>query len=273
MKTPLCFLFVCFLGTLGLHAQAARDRTLAWWRLDTFVGDIAPARGGPDLRLWLERPTLVEPVSKEAPPRALYASRVIPAAGSLELALLYGGGAGALQQKELWDAAWPREGLTVEGFFRNTDEGLRGRRAIVSCGDGRNDAAWTVAIENGNLSFSVFRDGDSDPTYALSIPRDTRNGKWHYFVVQVRPDAARKTQTIHLLLKPEGAESLSNRQELPADFVARAHQKGLIVGRSSVFYDTKPEYRGTLDTFRGHLADIRISSAPLEADKLLGVTR
>ena len=71
-------------------------------------------------------------------------------------------------------------------------------------------------------------------------------------------------------MKGEGNAALSAETDLPAGFSIRQNRKPIIIGRSSLFIDNKPGYRGTWDTFAGLISDLRISHGSLADDQLLG---
>lgn len=259
--------------TLLLPALSPAE-TLAWWRLADEQPPQIACEGGPNLKWWTE-PKLPYVSEASAPPASLYRTSVTPpersfAAGASYLDVV--GGLISLTPGEFGDVS---AGLTVEGFFKTSRKKAKLEiQTIVTCGDGGMDASWAVRLMDGRLAFAVYQDNDKFPVAQVEAGDDFRDEKWHYFAASVSPSAAGKTGRISLKVTSEDGAPLSEATELPDGVSVRRNSKPLLVGRSSIYIDSKPEYAGTWDTFQGLISDIRISNEVVPDSGLLGaVTR
>lgn len=261
MKKNILFI-LALLAVTGVHAQ-----TIVWWRLDQTEPPIMAQEGGPGLKWWVETsgPYVA---SSEVPPAGLYAGSVGSPLNSFNAGDSYGDQVRGLISEpggEFYNAA---DGLTVEGFFKtHAVKPILEKQTIVSCGEGFADIAWLVRLVDGKPSFALFQGTGADPVIAAEIEDDVRDERWYYFAARVTPGAPGK---ISLLVKAEGEAAQTAELDLPPGLSVRPNRKPLIIGRSSLFIDPKPEYRGTWDTLAGMIADIRISSGALPDSELLG---
>lgn len=247
---------------LDLHAE-----TIAWWRLDQTEPPIVAYEGGPGLRWWVEKdgPYIA---SSDVPPAGLYAGNVGAPLNSFDVAQSYGDQVRGLISEPGGDFYNTTDGLTVEGFFKTRMvKPMLEKQTMVSCGEGFADIAWLVRLVDGKPSFALFQGTGGDPVIAVEIEDDARDERWYYFVARVTPGAPGK---ISLSLKAEGEAAQTAELDLPPGLSVRPNRKPLIIGRSSLYIDPKPEYRGAWDTLAGTIADIRISHGALSDDKLLG---
>lgn len=263
MKTT--FPILALVLTAGI--TTALGDTMVRWKLDETAPPIVAAEGAPNLKWWVEKDG-VYTSSSEVPPVALYRNQSDRPLNSFDAEQSYSGtvsGLIAAAQGEFWDVA---DGLTVEGFFRTKRvKPDHERQAVISCGEGFADIAWIMRIVDGRPNFSVFQGTSPDPVAAVEIDQDVRDQHWYYFVARIAPGSPSK---LSLTVKGEGLAPLSAQTELPAGFSIRQNRKPLIVGRSSLFIDSKPEYRGTWDSFAGQISDLRISHGELPDGELLG---
>lgn len=252
---------------LALVASSVRAETLAWWRLDQTAPPITAAEGGPNLKWWVQSDGDYV-ASAEVPPAGLYRTGGDTPLNSFDAGQSYGDAVRGLVAEGTGDFFNAADGLTVEGFFKthSTKPNLE-RQAVVSCGDGFADMSWIVRLIDGKPSFGVFHGTGADPVALVEIEDDVRDDRWYYFAARITPgDPARLT----LVVRAEGEEAQTAEMALPPGVSLRPNRKPLIVGRSSLYIDAKPEYRGTWDTFAGCIADVRISRGALPDDNLLG---
>lgn len=258
---PLFALFVAA-GT-----TAAFCDTLVRWKLEEAAPPIVAAEGAPNLKWWVEKDGVYSS-SNDVPSADLYRGNADRPLNSFDAGQSYSGTVAGLittAQGDFWNV---QGGLTVEGFFKTKKtKPDHERQAVISCGEGFADIAWILRLIDGRPSFGVFQGNSPDPVAAVEIDQDVREERWYYFVARVVPGSPAK---LTLSVKGEGSAPLSAQTELPAGFSIRQNRKPLIVGRSSLFIDKKPEYRGTWDTFAGLISDLRISNGALPDDQLLG---
>ena len=254
---------------LGAAATSALAETLVQWKLDEPAPPIVAAQGIPSLKWWVEKETPYTS-STDVPPAGMYRDQADRPINSFDAGASYGNtvcGLIASSPAEFWNVG---DGLTVEGFFKTkrvkTD---RERQAVISCGEGFADIAWIVRIVDGRPNFSVFQGTSPDPVAAVETDQEVRDERWYYFAARVVPGSPAK---ISLTVKGEGDAAVSAQTDLPAGFSIRQNRKALIVGRSSLYIDPKPEYRGTWDSFAGQISGLRISRGALPDGELLGKT-
>ncbi len=264
---PLAIAVSCLLPLLS------RAETLAWWRLSEDQPPQLAAEGGPNLKWWssAKNPYISE---SAVPPALLYRLSVKPAEKSFAAAASCLDGEGGLIAPSPGEFADISAGLTVEGFFKTSRKKTKmENQAIVTCGEGWMDAAWAVRLIDGRLAFALFQDNDKNPVVQVEAGDDLRDDKWHFFAARVTPSAPGKPGKLALLVTSEDGTSLSEETDLPEGLVARRNNKPLIIGRSSLYIDNKPEYCGTWDTFQGLISDIRISKGALKDSDLLGAIK
>lgn len=268
MKTSLPLLMATFLVAHSLCAE-----TLVWWRLDEEAPPIAAAQGGPDLKWWSEASNPYAP-SQSAPPAALYRVGNRPAARSFSAPASYLSAPGGLVGKAECDVSGQAGGLTVEGFFSTVQvKAKHENQAVIACGDGWMDASWAVRLIDGRPTFAVFRDGDPNPLAQVEISEDVRTGDWHFFAARIHPSAAGTPEKISLAVSASDGRTWFEELVLPEGSEIRRHAKPPIVGRTSIFIDAKPDYKGTWDTFQGAIGDLRISAGALADTELLGAIK
>lgn len=266
MKTTFPLLLACL-----LFAQPLRAETLVWWRLEEEAPPLPAAEGGPDLKWWSEASNPYS-ASESGPPDALYRVGQSPSGRGFAAAASYGSAPGGLLAKGECDFSGQSGGLTVEGFFSTAQvKDRHENQAVMACGDGGMDISWAFRLLDGRPAFAVFRDGDTDPLAQVEIGEDARTGDWHYFVARIHSAASGHPSMISLSVRAADGRAWSEELPLPEGTEIRRHAKPPIVGRSSVFIDTKPDYKGTWDTFQGTISDLRISSGILPDSGLLGV--
>ncbi len=242
--------------------------TIVRWRLDEGAPPIVAAEGAPNLKWWVEKDGLYAS-SNDVPPADLYRGQADRPLNSFDAGQSYSSGAVSglitTAQGDFWNV---QGGLTVEGFFKTKkSKPDHERQAVISCGEGFADIAWIVRLIDGRPSFGVFQGNSPDPVAAVEVDQDVREDRWYYFVARVVPGSPGK---LTLTVKGEGNAALSAETDLPAGFSIRQNRKPIIIGRSSLFIDNKPGYRGTWDTFAGLISDLRISHGSLADDQLLG---
>lgn len=256
-----------FLIALAGACITAQAETLVHWRLDQTEPPVLAGEGFPNLKWWVEKDGSYVSIS-EAAPASLYRDASAVPQSSFDAGQSYGDAVRGLVadgEAEFYNVT---QGLTVEGFFRTRriKPDLE-RQAVVACGEGMADVAWVVRLINGKPGFGVYQGSGPDPVAMVEVEDDVRDERWYYFVARVVPgDPGKLTLTI----KAEGEPAESAEMPLPSGFSIRQNRKPLIIGRSSLYIDDKPEYRGTWDTFAGAISDVRISSGALSGDALLG---
>jgi len=253
------------LALASVHAACAS--TLAWWRLDQTSPPITAAEGGPNLKWWVQKQGDYV-ASSDTPPAALYREGVGAPLNSFDAGQSYADDVRGLISEPGGDFFNATDGLTVEGFFKtNKTKPNLERQALVSCGEGFADMAWIVRLIDGKPTFAVFQGTSNEPVAAVEIADDVRDERWYYFVARLVPGQPAR---LRLTVRAEGEAAQSEEVELPSGVSVRPNRKPLIIGRSSLYIDNKPEYAGTWDTLAGTIADVRISGAALEDDSLLG---
>lgn len=265
MKTKLPIVLIA----LAAGASCARSETLVWWKLEQSTPPIPAADGSPGLKWWVEKDALYAS-SSDVPPAELYRNQSERPLNSFDAGQSYFSTVSGLITSapcEFWKVD---DGLTVEGFFKTKrTKPDHERQAVISCGEGFADISWLVRLVDGRPSFGVFQGTSPDPVAQVEIDQDVRDERWHYFAARVVPGQPGK---LSLTVKGEGEAAVTEQIELPSGFSIRQNRKPLIIGRSSLFIDNKPEYRGTWDTFGGLIADVRISRGALKDEDLLGKT-
>lgn len=259
---PACLL----LASLDLLAAS----TIAWWRLDETAPPIVAAEGGPNLKWWVQKEGEYV-ASSEVPPSSLYRQGVGAPLNSFDAGQSYADDVRGLISEPGGDFFNTTGGLTVEGFFKTskTKPNLE-RQALVSCGEGFADMAWIVRLIDGKPTFAVFQGTGNDPVAAVEVADDVRDERWYFFAARVVPGEPAR---LKLTIRAEGEDPQSEEVELPAGVSVRPNRKPLIIGRSSLYIDNKPEYAGTWDTLAGQIADVRISAEALPDEQLLGALR
>jgi hypothetical protein len=263
MKTKLPLLLIA----LTAACVTVQADTLVHWRLDQTESPILASEGFPNLKWWVEKDGAYVS-APEAAPAALYRDASAVPQNSFDAGQSYGDGVRGLvtdAEAEFYNVS---QGLTVEGFFRTqrSKPDLE-RQAVVACGEGMADVAWVVRLLNGKPGFGVFQGASPDPVAMVELEDDVRDDRWYYFAARVVPgDPGKLTLTI----RADGEAAQTAEMPLPSGFSIRQNRKPLIIGRSSLYIDNKPEYRGTWDTFAGIISDVRISSGALSDDALLG---
>ncbi len=270
MKTRLTSLVI---AASCLLPAMSRAETLAWWRLSEDQPPQMASEGGPDLKWWSasKNPYVSE---SSVPPSSLYRLTVKPADKSFAVAASCLDREGGLIATNPGDFADASAGLTVEGFFKTSQKKTKlENQAIVTCGEGWMDASWAVRLMDGRLAFAVFQDNDKFPVAQVEAGDDLRDDKWHFFAARIIPAASGKPGKLALAVTSEDGTTVSEESDLPAGLALRRNAKPLIVGRSSLYIDNKPEYCGTWDTFQGQISDIRISKGALKDSDLLGASK
>ena len=251
----------------------SRAETLAWWRLSEDQPPQRASEGGPDLKWWSASKNPYVAVAA-APPATLYRISIKPEDRSFAAAASCLDKEGGLIAANLGDWSDVSAGLTVEGFFKTTRKKTKlENQAIVTCGEGWMDASWAVRLMDGRLTLAVFQDNDKFPVAQVEAGDDLRDDKWHFFAARLIPAASGKPGKLTLTVTSEDGTSVSEETDLPAGLTVRQNKKPLIVGRSSLYIDNKPEYCGTWDTFQGLISDIRISKGVLKDSDLLGAIK
>lgn len=272
MKTRPRIAFLA-LASFCLLPALSRAETLAWWRLSEDQPPQRASEGGPDLKWWSasKNPYVAEAA---APPAALYRIAFKPEDRSFAVAASCLDKEGGLIAANPGDFADISSGLTVEGFFKTTQKKSKlENQAIATCGEGWMDASWAVRLMDGRLAFAVFQDNDKYPVAQVEAGDDLRDDKWHFFAARLIPADSGKPGKLALTVTSEDGTSVSEETDLPAGLAVRPNTKPLIVGRSSLYIDNKPEYCGTWDTFQGLISDIRISKGILNDSDLLGAVK
>jgi hypothetical protein len=255
----------------------ARADTLAWWRLSEETPPVFAQEGGPNLKWWSDKD---EPYvsSTDIPPETLYRAGLNPAGRSFDSEASNGPKDGNLSAQGLAteekDSSFSslENGLTIEGFFKGkSGENGTETQTILSCGDGSVHRVWTVQVIKGYLTFSLFEEGSLDASFRVECPSDVRDEKWHYFVARFETGIGGKSGRASLIV----TSSEENQKAADNKTSGEPPKRGdvvdtLLVGRSSIYWDTSPEYRGTIDPFLGKISDIRISRGVLADDQLLG---
>jgi hypothetical protein len=263
MKSTIPLLVLVLTTTLAVSSE---PETLAWWRLDGNLTE--PAEGGPLLKWWTNSGT--PPEEDAAPPQKMFRA-TSPAETSFAVSKSVRDHPGGLHTIDAGDFAATEQGLTVEGFFQTTPrESGAERQAVITCGDGWMDAAWAVRLIDGQLAFSVFGDFDHQPVVEARLPGDFLDNRWHYFVGRVIPGDGAQPGKLQLEAVADGGQTTRVETDWPAGFVPRQNRRPVVLGRSSLYIDNDPDYRGTWDTFQGSLSDIRITRGVLSNDSLLG---
>lgn len=269
------------LVTLGVlyssQIMVAQADTLAWWRLSEEIPPVLAQEGGPNLKWWSDKE---EPYvsSPEIPSEMLYRAGLNPAGRSFDSEASNGPKDGNLSAQGLVtaekDASFSslENGITIEGFF-NGKSGESGTetQTILSCGDGSVHRVWAVQVIKGYLTFSLFEEGSLDASFRVECPNDVRDEKWHYFVARFEPGIGGKPGKASLIVTSSGENQTAADNQTSGELPKRGDAVDtLLVGRSSIYWDTSPEYKGTIDPFLGKISDIRISQGVLADDQLLG---
>ncbi|MEN9468582.1 MAG: hypothetical protein RL630_315 [Verrucomicrobiota bacterium] len=251
---------------LSIHTVPCRaSDDVFWWRLDQETAPYQSVVGESPLHWWSDTKT-PEASSTEVPPSTLYRHPATPPLSVFDSGKSHQGDC-ALQLKQGGAAFSNVEtGLTVEGFFRTTPlKSEHERQALVSCGEGYADIAWIVFLRDGHPVLAVYREGSHEPAASLELPADVRDGQWHFFVARISPEL------LSLSVSTASGKPLTGSTTLPDGFAIRKSSKPLLVGRSSIYIDNAPYYRGSRDTFGGQLCDIRITRSNLPDTGLLGM--
>jgi hypothetical protein len=257
---------------IGGAVHAADAPLPQWWRLDETASPFTNASGkGEAPKWWRHESSNHDYRSASAPPASLYRTPFAPSVASFDAAATYepGGNQKPCILKLPSDGGLAAEisDWTLECFYRAPEVDLPERKlAIVTYGDGCADYGWHLMLTQKGPVFTLIDMKGAELRVQLPEPPRDGGDLWHYVVVRLQD------RKLTLLLADEkGNTRVSPTVLVPDDFDTRASPHGLLVGRSSIYYDRDNEsYQGTWDTFTGCIADIRITKSALPDEQLLG---
>lgn len=261
---------------LGSSAVGQTNDLVGWWRLDEPAPPFREGRGaGPAPAWWRSSPDAGDYVpGPDAPPEGMYRASVTRPAGSFDAGTTYRADRdqkpSILRIESDGGLVGPVSDWTLELFYRAPEVDRPERKlALVGRGDGRANTAWRLMLTQEGPVFTLFDVTGAECAIRLPDPPRGTGNLWHYVVVSL------KDRELSLVLVDENRNTrVALPVRVPDGFQVRGANAGLLLGRSSLYYDReKPDYLGTWDTFTGALADLRITRAAVPDTGLLGTVK
>jgi hypothetical protein len=249
---------------------------IGWWRLDEPAPPFREGRGaGPAPAWWRSSPDVGDYApGQHAPPEVMYRASMSPPAGSFDAGATYrvdlDQKPSILRIESDGGLVGPVSDWTLELFYRAPEVDRPERKlALVGRGDGRANTAWRLMLTQEGPVFTLFDVSGGECSIRLPDPPRGAGNLWHYVVVSIQ------NRELSLVLVDENRNTrVAPPVRIPDGFQVRGANAGLLLGRSSVYFDReKPDYLGTWDTFTGCLADLRITRAAVPDGELLGTVK